>query len=129
VGLTRREGRFTMRIMEDAVLLRIFLGEDDMREGQPLYRLLLEAAMQQGMAGGTVLPAPMGFGISRNLRSGLNPDAGASMPIVVEIIDRPEKIDAFLPLIEPMIDSGMITMESLKARLLVPPGNESRLPS
>jgi len=75
------------------------------------------------------LPAPMGFGISRNLRSGLNPDAGASMPIVVEIIDRPEKIDAFLPLIEPMIDSGMITMESLKARLLVPPGNESRLPS
>lgn len=109
-----------MRIMEDAILLRVFLGEDDMRDGQPLYRLLLEAAMQQGLEGGTVLPAPMGFGISRNLRSGLNPDAGASMPIVVEIIDRPGKIDAFLPTIESMIDSGMITMESLKARLLVP---------
>ncbi|MCF3946104.1 DUF190 domain-containing protein [Acidiphilium sp. AL] len=109
-----------MRIMEDAVLLRIFLGDDDMKDGQPLYRVLLETAMREGLAGGTVLPAPMGFGLSRNLRSGLNPDAGARMPIVVEIIDLPEKIDAFLPVIERMIESGMVTMEALKARKLVP---------
>lgn len=118
-----------MRIMEDAVLLRIFLGEDDMRDGVPLYRLLLETAIHEGLAGGTVLPAPMGFGVSRYLRSGLNPDAGAQMPIVVEIIDRPDKIDAFLPLIEPMIDSGMITLEALKARLLVPSGKDPGSPS
>jgi Uncharacterized conserved protein len=114
-----------MRIMEDAVMLRIFLGEDDTRDGRPLYRLLLETAMQHGLAGGTVLPAPMGFGVSRNLRSGLNPDAGANMPIVVEIVDSPANIDAFLPLIEPMIESGMITMEALKARLFVRAGTKA----
>lgn len=110
-----------MRDMEDAVLLRVFLGEDDMADGKPLYRALVERASREGLAGGTVLPAPMGFGISRDVRSGLNPDAGARMPIVVEIIDRAEKIDAFLPVLETMIDSGLVTMERVKARFFAPP--------
>jgi PII-like signaling protein len=85
-----------MRVMEDAVLLRVFLGEDDMTSNKPTYQTIIESAQREGLAGGTVLPAPMGFGVSRVLRSGLNPDAGARMPIVVEIIDRADRIDAFL---------------------------------
>ena len=109
-----------MRMMEDAVLLRVFLGEDDLFEGRPLYRAIIELAQREGLAGGTVLPAPMAFGVSRALRSGLNPDAGARMPIVVEIIDRPDKIDTFLPVVETMIDSGMVTMEAVKVRFFEP---------
>ena len=109
-----------MRDMEDAILLRIFLGEDDIIAGQSLYRAITERARGAGLAGATALPAPMGFGISRSLRSGLNPDAGAHMPIVVEIVDRAEKIDAFLPTLETMIDSGMVTMEAVKARFFPP---------
>ncbi|BAJ80030.1 MULTISPECIES: DUF190 domain-containing protein [Acidiphilium] len=109
-----------MRIMEDALLLRVFLGEDDMAGGQPLYRAILEAAMRAGLAGGTALPAPMGFGGSRGIRTGINVDAGAHQPIVVEIIDRPDRIEAFLPLIEPMIPSGVVTLEALKMRKIVP---------
>lgn len=105
-----------MRLMEDAVLLRVFLGEDDMFDGTPLYRTIIEAAHREKLAGGTVLHAPMGFGVSRDMRTGLNPDAGARMPIVVEIIDRADRIDAFLPLLEIMIESGMVTMELVKAR-------------
>ncbi len=109
-----------MRIMEDALLLRVFLSEDDMMEGRPLYRIILETAIKAGLSGGTVLPAPMGFGVSRDIRTGVNVDTGAHQPIVVEIIDRPNRIEAFLPVIEPMIASGMITMEALKARMIVP---------
>lgn len=111
-----------MRVMEEAVLLRVFLGEDDMFEGELLYRSVIERARREGLAGGTVLPAPLGFGISRALRSGLNPDAGAHMPIVVEIVDRPDKIEAFLPTLETMIESGMMTMETVRARFF-PPSN------
>ncbi len=109
-----------MRSMEDALLLRIFLGEEDMVGDEPLYRTIFEAAMKAGLAGGTALRAPMGFGISRSVRTGINIDAGAHQPIIVEIIDRPDRIEAFLPIIEPMIPSGMVTMEALKVRMIMP---------
>ncbi|WP_262313385.1 DUF190 domain-containing protein [Acidiphilium sp. AL] len=102
--------------MEDAILLRIFLGEDDMIDGKPLYRAVIEYSRKAGLAGATALPAPLGFGISRVLRSGLNLDVGIHLPIVVEIVDRTEKIEAFLPIVDDMMQSGPATIE--RARVL-----------
>jgi uncharacterized protein len=99
----------------DATLLRIFVGENDRLQGRPLYHLLVEKARNLKMAGATVLPAPVGFGQSRTVRSELNIDAGAILPIVIEIIDTEENIGRFLPEIDGMIESGLVTLEKVRA--------------
>jgi hypothetical protein len=99
----------------EATLLRIFVGEDDRSHGHPLYRVLVEKARDMKMAGATVLPAPVGFGQSRTVRSELNIDAGAYTPIVIEIVDTEENIARFLPAIDGMIESGLVTQEKVRA--------------
>jgi PII-like signaling protein len=99
----------------DATLLRIFVGENDRLHGRPLYYLLVEKARNLKMAGATVLPAPVGFGQSRRVRSELNIDAGAYLPIVIEIVDTEENIARFLPEIDGMIESGLVTLEKVRA--------------
>jgi PII-like signaling protein len=100
---------------KDAVLLRIFVGEEDRFKGHLLYQAIVQRALATGLAGATVLPGPLGFGQRRLVRSELNIEAGPRMPLVVEIIDTEEKIDAFLPAIDGMIDSGLITLERVRA--------------
>lgn len=99
----------------DAVLLRIFIGEEDTYEGRPLYEAIVETARQQKLAGATALRGPGGFGRSRYVRTELNVDAGSKVPMVIEIVDHAEKIDAFLPLLEDMVESGLITLEGVRA--------------
>jgi uncharacterized protein len=99
----------------DATLLRIFVGENDRLHGRPLYHLLVEKARNMKMAGATVLPGPVGFGQSRTVRSELNIDAGAYLPIVIEIVDTEENIARFLPEIDGMIESGLVTLEKVRA--------------
>ena len=99
----------------DAVLLRIFIGEEDTYEGRPLYEAIVESARQQKLAGATALRGPGGFGRSRYFRTEFNVDAGSKVPMVVEIVDHAEKIDAFLPLLEHMVESGLITLEGVRA--------------
>jgi PII-like signaling protein len=99
----------------EATLLRIFVAENDRWHGRPLYQALVEKAQEMKMAGATVLPAPVGFGQSRMVRSEINVDAGPYLPIVIEIIDIEENIDRFLPAIDGMIDSGLVTLEQVRA--------------
>ncbi len=99
----------------DAVLLRIFIGEEDTHEGRPLHEAIVEFARQQKLAGATALRGPGGFGRSRYFRTEFNVDAGLEVPMVVEIVDHAEKIDAFLPLLEHMVESGLITLEGVRA--------------
>jgi uncharacterized protein len=99
----------------DAVLLRIFVGEEDTFEGRPLYQAIVEMARQRKLAGATALRGPGGFGRSRYVRTEFNVDAGSKVPMVVEIVDDTEKIDAFLPLLEGMVESGLITLEGVRA--------------
>ena len=99
----------------DATLLRIFVGEDDRMHGRPLYHFLVETARDMKIAGATVLPAPIGFGQSRAVRSELHIDAGAYTPIVIEIVDTEENIARFLPAIDGMIESGLVTLEKVRA--------------
>jgi hypothetical protein len=99
----------------EATLLRIFVAENDRWHGRLLYHALVETAQEMKMAGATVLPGPVGFGQSRISRSEINVDAGPYLPIVVEIIDTEENITRFLPAIDGMIESGLVTLEKVRA--------------
>lgn len=104
-----------MPVPAQAILLRVFVGEEDRHEGRPLYEAIVAKALEKRMAGATVLPGPEGFGRSRYLRTELNVDAGPRMPMVVEIVDGEEQINQFLPVLNEMVDSGLVTLEGVRA--------------
>jgi len=104
-----------MRAAVEAILLRVFVGEEDRYEGQPLYQAIVMSALQWRMAGATVLPGPDGFGTSRSIRTELNVDAGPRGPMIVEIVDTEEQINRFLPVLNSMIGSGLVTLERVRA--------------
>ena len=104
-----------MQTPVEAVLLRVFVGEDDRHGGLPLCEAIVERALAMKMAGATVLPGPEGFGQSRHIRSELSIDAGPRQPMVVEIVDTEEQIERFLPIIDGMVASGLVTLEKVRA--------------
>jgi uncharacterized protein len=107
-----------MEPARDGVLLRVFIGEADRAGGHSLYRTIVDAAFKAGLAGVTVLHGPMGFGQSRYLNNEFIVDSPGNLPIVIEIIDSPEKIEGFLPKLDPLITSGLVTLERVRmARL------------
>lgn len=100
----------------EAVLLRVVVGEEDRHGGCVLYQAIVSRALKEKMAGATVLPALEGFGRSRYVRSELNVDAGPHLPMVVEIVDSEEQIDRFLPIVREMLESGLVTLEKVRAK-------------
>ncbi len=100
-----------MEIPEEAVLLRIFLGEKDHWEGKPLYEAIVLKAREAQMAGATVLLGPMGFGKSSRLHTAKILRLSYDLPLIIEIVDSKEKIDAFLPVIDKMMQGGLVTLE------------------
>jgi PII-like signaling protein len=100
-----------MNISEDAVLLRVFVGEGDRHGHRPLYEAIVLKAREMHMAGATVLRGPMGFGHGAHLHTAKILRLSADLPVVVEIVDTADRVDAFLEAIEPMVDSGLITRE------------------
>ena len=103
-----------MQIPRDAMLLRIFLGEDDKVGHQPLYEAIVLKAREQHLAGATVLRGPMGFGHSSRLHTAKILRLSEDLPVVVEIVDSEEKISGFLPELERMMDSGLVTLEKVQ---------------
>lgn len=103
-----------MRIPSDSILLRIFIGENDRYEHQPLYEAIVLKAREMHMAGATVLRGPMGFGHSSRLHTAKILRLSEDLPIVIEIVDSDEKIDAFLRVLDSIIGSGLITLERVK---------------
>ena len=103
-----------MRIPVDAVLLRVFVGTDDRHGERALYEAVVERALETGMAGATVLPGPEGFGQSRHIRSELSVDAGPREPMVIEIVDTEAQINRFLPVLDGMMKSGLVTLEKVR---------------
>ena len=108
--------RLNMQIPHDAVLLRIFLGESDRWQHQPLYEALVLKAREMHLAGATVLRGPMGFGKSSRLHTAKILRLSMDLPLVIEIVDAEEKINAFLPVIDAMLKGGLVTLE--KARVI-----------
>jgi PII-like signaling protein len=111
-----------MRIPRDAVLLRIFIGEDDRFEHQPLYEAIVLKAREQHLAGATVLRGPMGFGHSSRLHTAKILRLSEDLPFVIEIIDSEEQINAFLPVLDKMMGSGLVTMEKVQVLQYGPNG-------
>lgn len=99
---------------EEAELLRIFIGEGDKHRGAPLHQAILEAARQQGLAGGTVLHGTAGFGAHSLIHTAKILRLSEDLPLVIEIIDKSEKIAAFLPTLEGMMDGGLVTLEKVR---------------
>jgi uncharacterized protein len=103
-----------MQIPHNAVLLRIFIGESDRHEHKPLYEAIVLKAREMHLAGATVLRGPMGFGKSSRLHTAKILRLSADLPLVVEIVDSQDKIQAFLPVLDGMMGGGLITMEDVK---------------
>jgi PII-like signaling protein len=100
-----------MRLEGEGKLLRIFVGESDRWHGRPLYEEIVKLARQQGMAGATVLRGLEGFGADSHLHTARILRLSEDLPIVIEMVDTAERIDAILPLLDPMILEGMVTVE------------------
>jgi len=107
-----------MKIPEDAVLLRIFLGENDRFGGKPLYEAVVLKAREIGLAGATVLRGPMGFGRSSRLHTAKLERLSEDLPFVVEIVDSKDKVEGFVPQLDEMFtasrSSGLVTWETVK---------------
>ena len=104
----------TMELPRDAVLLRIFLGEDDKFEGKPLYEAIVLKAREMHLAGTTVLRGAVGFGHSSRIHTTKILRLSQDLPIVVELVDSKEKIDVFLPVLDGMMSSGLVTIEKVQ---------------
>jgi PII-like signaling protein len=103
-----------MTIPEEAMLLRIFVGESDRWEGKPLYEAIVLAARAAHMAGATVLRGPMGFGKNSRLHTAKILRLSEDLPIVIELVDAPEKIEAFLATVDKMVAEGLVTTERVR---------------
>ena len=103
-----------MQLSRDAVLLRIFIGEDDKADHKPLYEAIVLKAREMHLAGATVLRGPLGFGHSSVLHTTKIVRLSQDLPIVIEIIDTEEKINDFVDAIESIMGSGLMTLEKVK---------------
>jgi PII-like signaling protein len=107
-----------MELPEDAVLLRIFLGESDRLGQRPLYEAIVLKARELHMAGATVLRGPMGFGKSSRLHTAKLERLSEDLPFIIEIVDSKAKIETFLPVVDEMMresgSSGLVTWENVK---------------
>ena len=103
-----------MDVPQDAVLLRILIGEDDKYRGRPLYEVIVLQAREMHLAGATVLRGPTGFGRSSRLHTAKILRLSEDLPLVIEIVDSEEKIQSFLPTLDGMMTGGLVTLEKAK---------------
>lgn len=102
-----------MQLPREAQLLRIFIGEDDKVGRRPAYEAIVMAAREQGLAGATVLRGFMGFGAASRIHTAKILRLSEDLPVVVEIVDRPDRIQGFLPTLDTLIPKGgLVTLET-----------------
>lgn len=106
-----------MKLPEEAELLRIFIGESDRYEGKPLYEAIVEEARRQNLGGATVFRGLLGYGAHSRMHTAKLLRLSEDLPVVIEIVDSTEKIQAFLPDLDRMMDEGLVTVE--RAKVLV----------
>jgi len=103
-----------MQLPSESLLLRIFIGESDRFQDAPLYEAIVLRAREAGLAGATVLRSPMGFGASSRVHTAKILRLSGDLPIVIEIVDEEAKINGFLPLLDPMMGGGLVTLEPVR---------------
>jgi uncharacterized protein len=102
-----------MKIEGEGELLRIFVGESDQWDGRPLHEAILLAAREHGLAGATVVRGLAGFGATSRIHTVKILRLSEDLPMVIEIVDKPESIQAFLPTLDQMVTEGMVTLEKV----------------
>jgi len=105
-----------MTLPNDGSLLRLFIGESDRHAGMLLYEWIVRTAREHGLAGATVLRGLEGFGARSRVRTAKLLELSTDLPIIVEIVDTPEKIEAFLPIVDNAISAGLATVERVQIR-------------
>ncbi len=105
---------------KDGKLLRVFIGESDKHEGVPLYEWIVRKARERGLAGATVLRGLEGFGAHSHLHTAKLLRLSTDLPVVIEIVDTEDKIEAFLPLIDDAVGEGLATIEKVEVRFYRP---------
>jgi len=103
-----------MQVPKQALLLRIFIGENDRFEGAPLHEAIVLKARESHLAGATVLRGPIGYGMSSRLHTAKILRLSEDLPLVIEIVDSEEKINSFLPTLNDMMSSGLVTLEKVQ---------------
>lgn len=103
-----------MKLPGEAELLRVFIGESDKFGGRPLYEVIVEEARRRGMAGATVVRGILGFGVHSRLHTAKVLRISEDLPMIIEIVDKKERIEAFLPDLDKMVGEGLITLETVK---------------
>jgi len=103
-----------VRIPEDSILLRVFIGEADRYEHRPLYEAIVLEARRHHLAGATVLRGPVGYGRSSRLHTAKVLRLSDDLPVVIEIVDSEDQINTFLPVLDRMVGSGLVTLEKVK---------------
>jgi uncharacterized protein len=103
-----------MKIEGPGKLLRIFIGESDTWHGKPLYQAVVQRVREEGLAGATVLRGIEGFGASSRIHTARILRLSEDLPLVIEVVDAEDKINAFLPVLDEMITEGMVTLEKVE---------------
>ena len=103
-----------MEIPQDAVLLRIYIGEKDRWEGKPLYEAIVLRARALHLGGATVLRAAMGFGKTSRLHSAKLLNLSSDLPLIIEIVESEAQVNSFLPELDKMVTAGLVTMEKIR---------------
>ena len=103
-----------MTLPEEAELLRIFVGESDKHHGRPLYEVIVEEARRKGLAGATVLRGTLGFGAHSRIHTAKILRLSEDLPMIIEIVDKPERIAEFLPELDQIMDEGLVTLEKVR---------------
>ena len=112
-----------MKIEGEGLLLRIFVGESDTWHGRPLYEEIVKRVREEGLAGATVLRGIEGFGAHSRIHTSRILRLSEDLPVVIEIVDRAERVESVLPLLDEMIGEGLMTLE--KVQVIAYRGDES----
>ena len=107
----------TQKFAGERTLMRVFIGESDKYHGRPLYEALVDLFRQKGLAGATVLRGVAGYGASSTIHTDKVLRLSLDLPIIIELVETQEAIDAVLPELDAMIGGGLITLE--KARVIL----------
>jgi uncharacterized protein len=103
-----------MKLPEEGMLLRIFIGETDQYHGKPLYETIVNKAREMNLAGATVLRGIMGFGADSRMHTAKVLRLSEDLPIVIELVDVQEKLDLLLPFLDEAVTEGLITLEKVR---------------
>ena len=103
-----------MRLQGEGKLLRIFIGESDKWEGKPLYQAIVRRLREEGLAGATVIRGIEGFGAKSHLHTARILRLSEDLPLLIEVVDDAERIDAVLPMLDEMVQEGLVTLERVE---------------